>query len=333
MHRSASCSLVHASRRASRVWTGVQGAAGNADDRGARGQARRPWRRSHGSVRHPVPRVRYRRLYPQTLRYRSCTIACSRRSAFRIADSSSIALRCVLWLLTLSLLLSLSCSCSRSLALAPDPTQGLDEEGLFRISAAQSALRAVKDAYNQGTRSFTCTRSLPLPPFPHLSHSPTHVLRTISPWSLADPVDLEAVDIHTLACILKLFFRDLPTPLIPSEHYAAFISLAGSSLLAAAATSPTCSNSCTAITRAPRHTHTLTATLPPTEGSYTKDMAFDAKNPPPWVAEMKALVALLPHQNRLLLSFLMQLLADVVAHKYVSTETTLFMVFDRSMAR
>jgi hypothetical protein len=125
---------------------------------------------------------------------------------------------------------------------------------------------------------------------------------------LANPVDVESVDVHTLACTLKLFFRDLPQPLIPAESYTAFTTLAGM----AAGHESTCA----------KHVDTDATTNTNmrhiAENSFTKDTStFDHKRPPAWIAEMKALIASLPDRNRLLLSFLVQLLADVVAHKYV----------------
>ncbi|KAL7748031.1 hypothetical protein RI367_006577 [Sorochytrium milnesiophthora] len=69
---------------------------------------------------------------------------------------------------------------------------GLAEEGLFRRSPVSQELRSAKQAFNSGS----------VPPFDQFT-MPTHVA----------------------ASLIKMFFRELPTPLIPSSMYRTLASL------------------------------------------------------------------------------------------------------------
>lgn len=62
----------------------------------------------------------------------------------------------------------------------------MEAEGIFRLSAAKSQVDALKDAINRGERPLT-------------------VCQSTTPVVVAD--------------LLGSFFRELPSPLIPSEFY------------------------------------------------------------------------------------------------------------------
>ncbi|XP_049850692.1 rho GTPase-activating protein gacJJ-like [Schistocerca gregaria] len=65
----------------------------------------------------------------------------------------------------------------------------LDVEGIFRLSGSQNEINAIKARYNEG-----------------------------------EMVDVEEIsDVHTVAGLLKCYFRDLPEPLLKYEHYEAFL--------------------------------------------------------------------------------------------------------------
>ncbi|KAK9674661.1 hypothetical protein K7432_017038, partial [Basidiobolus ranarum] len=63
-------------------------------------------------------------------------------------------------------------------------TQGIEVEGIFRRSPSSSALKEAKETYNRGN----C-------------------------------LDLEEYGVHVAAVLLKMFFRELPTPVFSAENY------------------------------------------------------------------------------------------------------------------
>jgi hypothetical protein len=66
--------------------------------------------------------------------------------------------------------------------------KGLKEEGIFRVPGNAEEIRAIKKRYDKGKK-----------------------------------VDLEGRDLHTVAGVLKLFFRELPEPLLTYELYDTFL--------------------------------------------------------------------------------------------------------------
>ncbi|XP_051757248.1 active breakpoint cluster region-related protein isoform X1 [Ctenopharyngodon idella] len=65
--------------------------------------------------------------------------------------------------------------------------RGLNEEGIYRISGASSEIKALKNAFNTNYREAVSK--------------------------------LRSVDVNTVSGTLKLYFRELPLPLIPSEQF------------------------------------------------------------------------------------------------------------------
>lgn len=72
---------------------------------------------------------------------------------------------------------------------------GKEVEGIFRLSGRLALLKEMRRQYDEGVR-------------------PTLAIQTI--------------DVHTTASLLKLYFRELPEPVIPFEHFESFLSLATS---------------------------------------------------------------------------------------------------------
>jgi len=70
--------------------------------------------------------------------------------------------------------------------------RGITEEGIFRIPGTNSKIQLIRKLLQDGKK-----------------------------------VDFDKIDIPTVASILKLWLRELPTPLVPFSHYSKLIALGG----------------------------------------------------------------------------------------------------------
>ena len=98
---------------------------------------------------------------------------------------------------------------------------GLRHEGLFRLSGSQIAIQALKERFDSGSPLVRCSID------DHLSAHDRCLSLSVG-FLAGENVDLLNVgDVHTVGSLLKLWFRELPEPLLTYELYDCFLAAAG----------------------------------------------------------------------------------------------------------
>jgi len=88
----------------------------------------------------------------------------------------------------------------------------LHEKGIFRVCGADSKIKAYRKAVDNGKGA------------PCVHNSQDCSSRTICSGKMKWK---EGLDIHNIASLLKLYFREMPEPLLTFDLYDAFIAAAG----------------------------------------------------------------------------------------------------------
>jgi len=107
--------------------------------------------------------------------------------------------------------------------LRPPLWSGLLVEGIFRRSPSAIVLQQTKNKLHRGTGAPARRRE------PRVRSNQPKCWMASSDLGAGEPVDLAALDIHVTAVLLKMYLRELPTPLFPDAVTSLFDAVRGAS--------------------------------------------------------------------------------------------------------